>query len=58
MVPKAEEDDLIEEVLFDEDEFAGCIGSSGHSKMGTEESTSVSTNGDDEIRSETGNRGD
>jgi len=48
--PKAEEDDLVEEVLFDEDELAGGIGSSGHSKMGTEESTSVSTNGDDEMR--------
>jgi len=45
---KAEEDDLVEEVLFDEDELGGGIGSSSHSKMGTEETTSVSTNGDDD----------
>jgi len=52
----AEEDDLIEEVLFDEDEIAGGIGSSGHSKMGTEESGSVSTNGDEEVSGRRGGR--
>lgn len=54
-MPKPEEDDLIEEVLFDEDELAGGgVGSSGHSKMGTEES--MSTNGEDDAGSRRGSR--
>jgi len=44
---KEEPDEIVDEVLFDEDEMRGT-GSSGHSKIGTEETTSVSTNGDDE----------
>ena len=46
---KADEDDLVEETLFDEDELAGGVGSSGHSKMGTEDNTSASTHGDEEF---------
>ena len=46
---KTEEDDLVEETLFDEDELAGGIGSSSHSKMGTEDNTSASTHGDEEM---------
>ncbi|GJJ11048.1 hypothetical protein Clacol_005279 [Clathrus columnatus] len=39
----------VDEVLFDEDEvvIGGGIESGAHSKMGTEETTSVSTNGDE-----------
>jgi len=44
---KEEPDEIVDKVLFDEDEMRGT-GSSGHSKIGTEETTSVSTNGDDE----------
>lgn len=42
--------DEVDEVLFDEDEAmgGGGIGSSGHSKLGTEETTSISTNGDEQ----------
>ncbi|KAF8587844.1 DUF1753-domain-containing protein [Ramaria rubella] len=55
---KLEEDDLVEEeVLFDEDELVGGTGSSGQSKMGTEETTSVSTNGEDERDTHGGNWG-
>jgi len=40
-------EDVVDEVLFDEDEMAGGgLSSSGHSKIGTEEA-SVGTNGDD-----------
>ena len=46
---KTEEDDLVEETLFDEDELAGGVGSSSHSKMGTEDNTSASTHGDEEL---------
>lgn len=42
-----EREDIVDEVLFDEDEIAGGgLSSSGHSKIGTEEA-SVGTNGDD-----------
>jgi len=41
------QEEMVDEVLFDEDEAAGGASSGGHSKMGTEESTSVSTNGED-----------
>ena len=41
------QEDIVDEVLFDEDEAAGGASSGSHSKMGTEETTSVSTNGED-----------
>ena len=46
---KMDEDDLVEETLFDEDELPGGVGSSSHSKIGTEDNTSASNHGDEEI---------
>ena len=46
---RAEEISLTDEVLFDEDELAGGIGSSGQSKISTDDNTSASTHGEEEL---------
>ena len=46
---KGDEGSLTEEVLFDEDEFPGGVGSSGHSKISTEDTASASTNGEEDV---------
>jgi hypothetical protein len=45
---RAEEIGLTDEVLFDEDELAGGIGSSGQSKISTDDNASASTYGEEE----------
>lgn len=41
------DEEIVDEVLFDEDEAVGGTSSGAHSKLGTEETTSVGTNGED-----------